>query len=299
MAREGKLLSAQFLMPDPGTKPASARVAVCGGARLRFATRDGVGTRLLEQRVRPPLHLTKAYHENDWAISLLTSPTAGLLEGDALNIDTELGPGSRAALISPAACRVHTMSDGVARIQQKYSLAAGSALDVWPASLVLQKDAALHQETEIDCAADATLFFTEILAPGRAAYGESFQFREWRSCLRLRRAGQLVAFENFRCSPEAGEPADWRQHYPQGLYASIYYLSPQSYGTSVEALHQLDIAEATIGASPLREGGIAIKILAASGIQLRRSILAVRELLIPQTGLGFPPALQRAQTFFY
>ena len=27
--------------------------------------------------------------------------------------------------------------------------------------------------------------------------------------------------------------------------------------------------------------------------------MAVRELLIPQTGLGFPPALQRAQTFFY
>jgi hypothetical protein len=67
----------------------------------------------------------------------------------------------------------------------------------------------------------------------------------------------------------------------------------------VEALHQLDIAEATIGASPLREGGIAIKILATSGIQLWRSILAVRELLIPQTGLIFPPALQRARTFFY
>jgi urease accessory protein len=254
---------------------------------------------LTEQRVRPPLHLAKAYHENDWAISLLTSPTAGLLEGDRLEVSAELEAGAQAALISPAACRVHTMPQGSAQIVQAFKLEGNAVLDVWPAPLVLQTVAALEQETEIDCAAGATLLYTEIVAPGRAAYGESFQFREWRSRLRLRRGGELIAFENFNCRPAVGQPADWREHYPEGLYASLYCLSPAPLEGLAESLHALECEGATLGASPLRGGGLAVKILATNGVELRRAILAVREILIPATGAVFPPALKRAQTFFY
>lgn len=47
------------------------------------------------------------------------------------------------------------------------------------------------------------------------------------------------------------------------------------------------------------EGGLAVKILAADGVELRRALLAVREILIPATQVEFPPALKRAQTFFF
>lgn len=286
-------------MPIKTPTTPAARAAVRGGATLHFAQRDGAGTRLTEQRVRPPLHLAKAYHENDWAISLLTSPTAGLLEGDRLDIRASLEPGARAALISPAACRVHTMALGTAQIRQDFRLEGDAVLDVWPAPLVLQAEAALDQATEIDCAAGATLLYTEIVAPGRAAYGESFQFREWRSRLRLRREGQLLAYENFNCCPAEGQPADWRAHYPEGLYASLYCLCPRSLEGLIEPLHALAWEGVSLGASPLREGGLAVKILAADGVELRRALLAVREILISATQMEFPPALKRAQTFFF
>ena len=128
--------------------PIFARPAVCGGVRLRYIS--GVAnrsTRLIEQWVRPPLHLTKAYHDQGWAISQLMSPTAGLLQNDVLEVDVRVDAGARAALISPAACRVHTMTGGYASVEQTYSVAAGAALDVWPAPLILQKDAALRQST--------------------------------------------------------------------------------------------------------------------------------------------------------
>ena len=67
----------------------------------------------------------------------------------------------------------------------------------------------------------------------------------------------------------------------------------------MQALHDLEIAEAVIGASPLREGGLGVKLLAKDGISLRKAIFSVRSLLIAHSKLVFPHALQRAQTFFH
>ncbi|MDG1242773.1 MAG: urease accessory protein UreD [Opitutae bacterium] len=281
------------------TDPVSARPAVHGGARLGYTYRSDVGTRLTEQWVRPPLHLAKAYHENDWAISILTSPTAGLLDGDRLEVTATVASGAKAALISPAACRVHTMGSGHAEVDQHYTVEAGAVLDVWPAPLILQKEAALRQTTRLDVAVDATVLLCEVVSPGRAAFGEAFEFTEWTSKLRIYREGVLLAYENFTCKPVDGDLADWRELYPEGNYASLYYLSPQPLGEIVQTLHDCEIEDATIGASLLREGGIGVKVLAKDGIGLRKAIFEVRSLLIAHSDVEFPHALKRAQTFFH
>lgn len=281
------------------TEEAATRPAVLGGARLGYTYRSDVGTRLTEQWVRPPLHLAKAYHENDWAISILTSPTAGLLDGDRLEVKATVATGAKAALISPAACRVHTMQSGYAEVDQHYTVEPGAVLDVWPAPLILQKDATLRQTTRLDVAADATVLLCEVVSPGRAAFGEAFEFTEWTSKLRIYGEGALLAYENFNCKPERGDLTDWRELYPSGNYASLYYLSPQPLAKLVQTLHDCEIEDATIGASPLREGGLGVKILAKDGISLRKAIFSVRNLLITHSTVTFPHALQRAQTFFH
>jgi len=286
-------------MPSETTELISERPAVHGGARLQYAFSETIGTQLQQQWVRPPLHLAKAYHEKDWAISIMTSPTAGLLDGDRLEVSTVVEQGAKAALISPAACRVHTMNSGYATVEQHYTVESGAVLDVWPAPMVLQKNASLRQSTGLDVAADATVLFGEVVTPGRAAFGECFEFSEWRSRLKIYREGVLLSLENFICRPDRGDLADWRSLYPEGNYASFYYLTPQPTDTLVEALHELDLPGATIGASPLRVGGIGVKLLASNGVQLRKAVAAIRSLLIPHTKVDFPYALQRAQTFFH
>lgn len=287
------------MLADAPESLLGGRPAVHGGARLRYGLTPGVGTRLQEQWVRPPLHLAKAYHEQDWAISILTSPTAGLLAGDLLEVEATVAAGARAALISPAACRVHTMEQGCATVEQCYRVESGAVLDVWPAPMVLQRDASLKQTTRLDVANDATVLLCEVVSPGRAAYGERFEFREWSSRLKVYRDGQLLAYENFSCQPERGDLADWRALYPEGNYAGFYYLTPEPLGELVQIIHDLETPEAMIGASPLREGGLGIKILAANGIQLRKAVFLVRNLLITHSKQSFPYALQRAQTFFH
>ena len=281
------------------TEPVTVRPAVHGGARLRYELAPRIGTRLQEQWVRPPLHLAKAYHEGDWAVSILTSPTAGLLDGDLLEVEATISQGAKAALISPAACRVHTMAYGHATVQQCYRVESGALLDVWPAPMVLQRGGALRQSTRLDVAADATVLLCETVSPGRAAYGERFEFREWRSQLRVYREGGLLSYENFSCRPERGDLSDWRALYPDGNYASFYYLTPEPLGDLVQQLHDLETPEAMIGASPLREAGLGIKILAGNGIQLRKAVFLARDLLVQHSKQSFPYALQRAQTFYH
>lgn len=286
-------------MPAISSDVSAMRRSVVGGARLCYTPRaDGPGTRLAEQWVRPPLHMTKAYHEEGWAISQLMSPTAGLLDGDVLEVKARVEAGAKAALISPAACRVHTMPSGYAQIQQSYAVGAEAVLDVWPAPLILQASAALKQTTRLEVDPSATVLMCEVISPGRATFGESFQFAEWSSKLRITRNGRLLAFENFSVSPAAGDCADWRAQYPSGTYASLYYLSPLSLDLLVQSMHELEIENAAIGASPLREGGLGMKILAADGMSLRKAIFSVRNLLIVHSGITFPSALKRAQTFF-
>ena len=274
------------------------RLGVSGGVRLRYVHSAGRGTQLSEQWVRPPLHLSKAYYEHDWAISLLTSPTAGLLDGDLMDVSATIEAGARAALISPAACRVHTMKSGFARVNQKYIMGPGSVLDVWPAPLILQKQSSIWQTTQVDMACDSTLLICEIFTPGRAAFGEAFEFSEWRSNLRIRRDGSLLAYENFKCRPNNNEAIDWQGSYPCGSYASMYFVSPESLGELTQIIHNIDISGTCIGASLLRSGGLGIKVLAADGICLRKAIYLVRNMLIKYSKIKFPRALQRAQTFF-
>jgi len=280
------------------TEAVATRPAVLGGARLGYTHRSDVGTRLTDQWVRPPLYLAKAYHEKNWAISILTSPTAGLLDGDRLEVRATVAAGAKAALISPAACRVHTMDGGYAEVDQHYEVEAGAVLDVWPAPMILQRAASLRQITRLDVAADATVLLCEVVSPGRAAFGEAFEFSEWSSRLRVYRKGALLSYENFSCVPERGDLSDWRELYPSGNYAGLYYLTPEPLGGLVQALHDLEIADAVIGASPLREGGLGLKVLAKDGISLRKAIFSVRKLLVEHSQVDFPPALERAQTFF-
>ena len=282
----------------PTTNAQSPRSAVKGGVRLLYKAEDS-GTTLKKQWVRPPLHLAKTYQDKDWAINLLTSPTAGLLEGDELNIQCTVEAGAKAALISPAACRVHTMTGGHAQIRQDYAVKENAVLDVWPAPLVLQKASRLIQETTLHVEESSTALLTEIVSPGRATFGERFAFHSWRSKLRIYRSGTLIAYENFKVEPHKGDVADWRTRFPDGPYVSLYFLTPQSISDLIEPLNELTSDTVTIGASPLRTGGLGIKILAQDGVALRKSVLQVREQLIPNSGMNFPHTLQRAQTFFY
>ena len=75
-------------------------------------------------------------------------------------------------------------------------------------------------------------------------------------------------------------------------------MSPEPLGDIIQIIHDQETPDAMLGAYPLREGGLGIKILARDGISLRKTIFLVRNLLIRMSKNIFPQALHRAQTYF-
>lgn len=128
--------------------------------------------------------------------------------------------------------------------------------------------------------------------------GRAFEFPQQNSQLRIYREGSLQVYENFCCQPLHGDVADWRAIYPCGSYASFYFLSPEPLGNIIQLIHDLETPDAMVGASPLTEDGLGIKILVRDGISLRKTIFLVRNLLIGLSKNTFPQALHRAQTYF-
>ncbi len=278
---------------------------VFGGVDLVYDTRVNSSNKqhsyLAKQWVRPPLHLAKSYEENQWALNLLMSPTAGLLAGDRIKLNIQVINQAKAAVISPAACRIHTMKSGSASITQHYKISNQSILDIWAAPLILQKQASLNQNTRVDIDASSTLFMLESIMPGRSAYAESFTFDAWSTKLEIYLDEELLVYENFTVEPNRGDTKDWQTFYPDAHYASFYYISPQVKKEFITQLHELELGvDNKLGASLCAGNkGIGIKILSRNSLHLRKAILAVRNFFEEQTSTSFPHASKRAQTFYH
>ena len=66
----------------------------------------------------------------------------------------------------------------------------------------------------------------------------------------------------------------------------------------IDDLNGLSDRACYVRASPLRKGGIGVKLIAEDGCALRRGITQLRSLILPAQD-QLPHALKRAQTFFY
>ncbi len=276
-----------------------SRSAVKGGAHLVYGLNSLGASSLIKQWVSPPLHISKAHQEEGFAISQLLSPTAGLLEGDILEMEVTVQENTNAAVISPAACRIHSMNSGYAHIQQTYSVEKDGYLDVWTAPLILQATSRLKQKTVLNVATGGCLLFCEIITPGRSAFGEQFAFEQWQSNTRIFYDGNLINYENFTCEPKKGDVRDWQEAYPDGNYASIYLICDRDFEAIIADMHQIETPEAIIGLSDLNGPGLGIKVLAKDGVSLRKTIILVREKLFEALHFNIPPSLNRSQSFFF
>jgi urease accessory protein len=167
-----------------------------GSVDLRFAT-DGRGGTSHQGGARAPLHLQRAFPQDDGRCELpILHSAGGLVGGDQLTIRAELAEGSRALLTSVAAQKVYG-SIGRSRRQPggswacqrlQHRLAAGADLEWLPQELVLYADGLFEQRALVELAAGASWLGAEVVRLGRTAAGEDLGRGCWRSLLEIRRS---------------------------------------------------------------------------------------------------------------
>ncbi|MBI4254688.1 MAG: urease accessory protein UreD, partial [Candidatus Rokubacteria bacterium] len=174
-----------------------SRVGRDGLLRLGFERR-GAATVLRRVRSTLPLQvLAPVALEDPAAVVSILNPTGGLLGGDRLAIEADVGPGAHALLTTPSASRVYRAAAEATLQTVALRLGPGALVEWVPDHTIPFAGSVFRQA--IDCELDegARLVLVDAFAAGRIARGEAWQFRRLESALTLRDRQGLVFHDRF------------------------------------------------------------------------------------------------------
>jgi urease accessory protein len=176
---------------------------VCGRLRLQFTANEG-RTRLQRCEQEPPLRVIRAFPiAEGGALVHLHNLSGGVLGGDQLEFDVALGPSTYVQLTSTGATRVYRSRRDATPAQQRtvLHLDTDALLEYLPDPVIPFAGSRYRQETRIELAKGAGLFWWDTLAPGREAHGEVFAYDLLENRVSIVADGILIALERYRLEP--------------------------------------------------------------------------------------------------
>lgn len=250
------------------------------------ATSDPAGrTYLSHQDVCSPWHLSKPYWNGDALTVQVINATAGMLEGDELELRVDAGPDTRLCITSPSASRAYTMRSGSAVCRQRFAVAAGAALDVFPEPLFPHARTRYRQETVCLLEPGSSVFLAEQIAPGRAARGEIWAWDRLDILTEVHHGGRLLLAERLEGSgPELGRLASLHG-FREAWFGTAVLAAPgletdDRWQSALRKLHR-PADGVWAGLSQLPGPAWVFKTTSATAPLLRETLRSVRQILSP------------------
>jgi urease accessory protein len=194
-------------MPDC-TRPEPLTSAPPWQASLRLRFEDDAGTtRLTGREHRGPLRVQKALYPEGprHCHVIVVHPPGGVVGGDRLDLDLELGAATRVLATTPGAAKWYRANgrhaQQASRQDVRLRVGPGAVLEWLPQETIFYDDADVVLEHEVELAPDARYIGSEILCFGRRAAGETFRSGQVRQRTRIRQAGRLVWWEQGAAGP--------------------------------------------------------------------------------------------------
>jgi urease accessory protein len=256
----------------------AARETVRAALRLSFAFDPAAGRTVLSaSEQQPPLRVVRAFAlEDGGALAHLHNVSGGLLGGDQLALSVRAGTGSNVQITTTGATRIYRPRPTATETLQTNEIvvAENALVEYLPDAIIPYAGARFSQRTAIRLEKGAGFFGWEILAAGREARGEIFEYEslELRSDLTV--AGKLVAAERVRLEPSRrkmallarmGEYRTWATFYicRAGIDAA-QWLAIEAELREIAALSGAR-AETLWGVSALVSDGVVVRCVARSG----------------------------------
>ena len=198
-----------------------------GRLSLQFEFDAPTGRTLLHvAEQRQPLKVVRAFQtEGGAALAHVHNLSGGILAGDRLSLNLEIGPMARAQVTSTGATRLYRRRDGTvaAEFMARASVRAGALLEYLPDPLIPFADSRFHQDTAVNLEDGAGLFWWETVAPGREAHGEMFSYDALRLKFDLRAEGIPIALERSHLDPKV-RPLESPARLGPYRYFSTFYV---------------------------------------------------------------------------
>jgi urease accessory protein len=272
---------------------APSRVGRDGRLSLRFERREAA-TVLTRCRYTLPLQVLAPVDLADSAtvVSVL-NPTGGLVGGDRLALDIDVGPGAHACLTTPSATRVYRTRGAPAEQHVGLRVGAGATLEWVPDHTIPHAGSALCQRIEVHLDSAARLILVDVFAAGRIARGEAWQFARLESAVSVRDPDGWLLRDRFVL---AGECAWARLGYTESYpYFGSVLVAGESDWVALRRVVDALLANhpgVSGAAGLLARGGLMIRLLAASAPALLGAVDALWTLARARV-LGLPPLALR------
>jgi urease accessory protein len=275
--------SFQKLAPDL-SEPSRAQALL----RLNFSRDSGSGnTFLADSFQEAPLKVVRAFTlEDGTALAHLHNVSGGLLGGDRLAMQVELARGTRVQLTTTGATRIYRHREGFFSTTQCNEISVGenALLEYLPDATIPFAGARYLQRTSINLAAGAGLFWWEILAPGREARGELFEYEEFAMRISVSSLGRRIAAENLCLRPRQENVSSLARLGPY-RYAATFYICQAGLGSREwrdpeDRLRELTASmtrrgEILWGVSTLVAHGLVVRCLACNGREILPGLQAI------------------------
>jgi urease accessory protein len=149
---------------------------------LGFSRRED-STVLARREHCGPLRVQKALYPEGPGLchAIVLHPPSGIVGGDRLQIDVEVGECSQALLTTPGAGKWYRSAGPIADQVVSVKVGAGATAEWLPQESIVFSGAQAHMRTTVELAGDARFIGVETLCFGRRASGETFD----RGSLRL------------------------------------------------------------------------------------------------------------------
>lgn len=215
-----------------------------------------------------PLQVLRPAYRDDTGMAYiyLLNPCGGVLGGDHFDLSITLRDGAQAYVTTPSATKLYPSPQHPARQTISITLEPNTVFAYMPEQTIPFAGAAFQQRIHLHMAPGACAFLSDILAPGRVANGEYFQYHTYDSHLRVDTiAGEPVLEERIWLQPRHQRLDCLSMLEGYAYITSFYALGLEQ----SQATHLTDHLQDQLsndqhllgGASELSQGGLAVRLL--------------------------------------
>jgi urease accessory protein len=156
-------------------------------------------------RFTAPFKIISPFYDDGQRLQvMLLSVAAGIMAGDTQQIDIEVSDGANLEIKSQSYEKIHKMNEGECAIRNTtLKIGTGAALFYDPLPIIPFAGSSFSGETKIYLHDETSrVFFSDILACGRAARQERFAYRRYHSRVRAYLSNRLIYADNTAFEPE-------------------------------------------------------------------------------------------------
>jgi urease accessory protein len=214
----------------------------------------------------------------------LHNVSGGVLAGDRLSLEVEVVPGAAAQITTTGATRLYRHRTGRADSEHcaRFSVGDAALLEYLPDAVIPYAGARHIQRTEIRLGRKATLYWWEVLTPGRLAAGERFAFDRLRLQSEVYAGPLPVLREDYLLEPKRKDlfalPRMFEYSYAAS-FCAVQEGRPRAFWRGLEdrlnelARERTRGGEAVWGASMLASDGVGVRGMCVSGCSIHQTLI--------------------------